>query len=171
MVNTKGQMKIHQMAFMLLGLVLFFALVALLIFRVKLSGLRESAILAQQENAKLLVSKISNSPEFSCAQDVRGGEIDCIDADKVFVLKSRIDDYYGFWGVSGIEIRKIYPVTDYEECTSSNYPNCNSLKLLESDGGTGVSNFVSLCRKDSSNGNVYDKCEIAKVIITYDENE
>tara|TARA_Y100000296_G_C4996412_1_gene167953 strand:+ start:311 stop:436 length:126 start_codon:yes stop_codon:yes gene_type:complete len=35
-------------------------------------------------------------------------------------------------------------------------------------GGFDASNFVVLCRKESSEGEVYDKCEIAKLMVSYD---
>ena len=68
MVNKKSQMKIQQMAFMLIAIMIFFALVGLIILTVGFSGLKEKATALQEENANLLVSKLANSPEFSCGQ-------------------------------------------------------------------------------------------------------
>lgn len=168
-VDKKAQLKIHQMAFMLVGLVLFFSLVGLLLVSIRFSSIRESALILEERNAKLLVSRISNSPEFSCTQDLMAGDVDCIDSDKIMALTSQIEKYHNFWGVKGIEIRKIYPseINENMICNSQNYPDCNLFSLIKSESGTGISNFVSLCRKEDSNGNYYDKCEIAKVIITY----
>ncbi|MBI2057209.1 hypothetical protein HYT91_03070 [Candidatus Pacearchaeota archaeon] len=42
----RGQMKIQQMAFMLIAVMIFFALVGLLIFSIGFSGLKEKARLA-----------------------------------------------------------------------------------------------------------------------------
>ncbi len=166
--DKRAQLKIQQMAFMLIGLVFFFSLIGLLILSVKFSSLKDSAEIIEEKNAKLLISKISNSPEFSCSQDVKAGEIDCIDSDKIMALKSQINKYTDFWGVSGIEIVKIYPPSEEIECNGENYPECNKMVLFGGGSGTGVSNFVSLCRKENLDEKSYDKCEIAKIIVTYE---
>src|SRR3989344_4789287 len=174
MVNKKSQMKIQQMAFMLIAIMIFFALVGLIILTVGFSGLKEKATALQEENANLLVSKLANSPEFSCGQVFESKE-NCIDLDKVFVLKNNINKYKNFWGVSGIEIIKVYPENKNLICASANYPDCDTLKLISDTGEktTGISaeNFVSLCRKeyDSENYLTYDKCELGKILVRYEK--
>lgn len=166
--HKKAQMKIQQTAFMLLAVTLFFVLVGLFILTFKFSGLKETAALLQEENAMLLVTKLANSPEFSC-EGAFGSATACVDADKVMALKENIKDYSGFWGVSNIEIRKIYPESATEiECTTNNYPDCNVIKIRQKQvSGYDASNFVSLCRKESFENNVYDKCELARIMISY----
>jgi len=170
--KKSGQMKIQQMAFMLIAVMIFFALVGLLILSVGFSGLKEKATALQEKNAILLVSKLANSPEFSCPE-----KTNCIDLDKIMVLKNNINNYKtnkdkNFWGVSNIEIIKIYPENKNIICSNANYPNCDSLKLI-SDKQTGITaeNFVSLCRKeyDSENYLFYDKCELGKVVVWYEK--
>lgn len=158
------------MSFMLIALMVFFLLVGMLALTVLFSGVRKSANLLQGENAMLLASKLANSPEFSCGESFGKMLGDCIDADKVMILKDR-KQYENFWGISNIEIRKIYPKLDSEiECTKGNYPNCNRIKVFSGkEEGIGTSNFISLCRKDVSNGEINNKCELAKLIITYTE--
>jgi len=82
-------------------------------------------------------------------------------------LKNNINKYSGFWGVSGIEIRKIYPESSRIECTSENYPNCDEIRIIK-NSGTGVSNFVALCRKENIDNVIQDKCELAKIIVYYE---
>jgi len=166
MVNKKSQMKIQQMAFMLIAIMIFFALVGLIILTVGFSGLKEKATALQEENANLLVSKLANSPEFSCGQVFESKE-NCIDLDKVFVLKNNINKYKNFWGVSGIEIIKVYPENKNIVCASANYPNCDTLELIPKATGISAENFVSLCRKeyDSETNIVYDKCELGKILV------
>ncbi len=167
----KAQMKIQQMAFMLIAVTLFFVMAGMLVLVFRFSGLREKATLLEQENAMLLVSKLANSPEFSCGEAFGNRRTNCIDADKVMMLKESISKYIGFWGVTNIEIRKIYPES-YEntECEVGNYPDCSVIKIRSGETkGIGVANFVSLCRKELSQGNTYDKCELAKLIISYEE--
>jgi hypothetical protein len=93
-----------------------------------------------------------------------------VDSDKVMVLKEKSKIYDDFWGVENIEIRKIYPNEKEKECNLENYPDCNSIKILsENTSGYGAGNFVSLCRKEYDNEESYDKCEVAKLIVYYDE--
>jgi hypothetical protein len=166
--NRRGQLKIQQMAIMLLAVTLFFALAGMLILATQFSNLKQRATILEADNAKLLVAKIADSPEFSCGNSFGTGLVSCIDADKIINLKENMDKYENgnFWGVDGIEIRRIYPESNGTECTMLNYPDCDLITLIKSNG-TGVSNFVSLCGKRNVNGKTYDKCELAKIIVTY----
>src|SRR3989344_5599610 len=107
--NKKAQMKVQQMAFMIIGLSLFFVLVTLFILSFALSGLKDSKALLDEEEATLLVERLSNTPEFSCGNAFSRTRTNCIDMDKAFVLKGKISDYKDFFGVEGIKIRVLYP--------------------------------------------------------------
>lgn len=169
MNNKKAQLKIQQMAFMLIAVFVFFVLAGMFFLVIRFSGLKKSAEILEEENAMLLASKLANSPEFSCGEAFEA-KTNCIDADKVMMLKNKIKNYKDFWGVENIEIRRIYPVTSNVICEFNNYPDCNIIKIISSNvSGIGISNFVSLCRKESSEGESYDKCELAKLIVSYKE--
>ena len=165
--NNRGQLKIQQMAFMLIAVTLFFVLVGMFVLSIQLSGLKSSAAVLEEKNAMLLVTKLANSPEFSCGEAFKNKRTNCIDSDKVLILKENINKYDNFWGVENIEIRKIYPISEDKECTLDTYPDCNIIKIREGKITSEVSNFVSLCRKESIEGEVYDKCELAKLIVSY----
>ena len=165
--NKKAQLKIQQMVFMLLATTLFFVLVGMLLLALKFSGLKESATELEEKNAMLLVTRIANSPEFSCGRAFGNLKTNCVDADKVMMLKKNIDKYNNFWGrETNIEIIKIYPEGNVV-CTIGNYPNCNLINLQSKEIQIEHSNFISLCRKDLINGEVYDKCELAKIMVSY----
>jgi hypothetical protein len=168
--NRKAQLKIQQMAFMLIAVTLFFALVGLFVIVFKSSGLKETATEIQERNAMLLVTKLANSPEFSCGKSFGNSRTNCIDADKVMMLRSNIEKYENFWDVSNIEILKVYPKTEEEiVCETGNYPNCSVIRIIDKEiKGISLVNFVSLCRKEYSKGEVYDKCEIAKLMVSYE---
>ncbi|MCX6750774.1 MAG: hypothetical protein NTZ83_04915 [Candidatus Pacearchaeota archaeon] len=169
--KKKAQMKIQQMSFLLIAVFLFFALVGMVVLTVMMSDIKNSATDLREQNSKLLASKIANSPEFSCGEVYGTQKTDCIDEDKVMVLKDNINKYEKFWGISGIEIRRIYPkwtLTKDKECTETNYPNCNIITLISSQGFD-RSNFVALCRKEKYQGEIVNKCEMAKIIIRYEE--
>ena len=83
------------------------------------------------------------------------------------MLKKNIDRYDNFWGrETNIEIRKIYPEGNVV-CTQAKYPDCNLINLQSRPINVEHSNFVSLCRKDLVDGEVYDKCELAKIMVSY----
>ena len=158
------------MAFMLIAVTLFFALVGLFITSVLFSGLSNSRALLEEKNAMLLASRLANSPEFSCGNAFGTSRTNCVDFDKVMALKEQIKKYSdtGFWGVTGIEIVKIHP-NEYPGvlCSLENYPNCEKIELVKTNSGTGISNFISLCRKEALEGEIEDKCEIAKIVLNY----
>ncbi len=163
--GKKAQMKIQQMAFMVVAIMVFFGLVGMLILRFQFSGLEEKATDLNKKNAMLLVSRIADSPEFYCA-----GSSSCIDYDKAILMKGKVEKYEGFWGdIRSLKIRKIYPESDGKiECDKNNYDKCNTITILEGSG-IPAENFVSLCRREYDNqGTYYDKCEIAKIYISYE---
>ena len=168
MKTKRGQLKIQQMTIMLLAVTLFFVLAGMLVLVTQVSSLKAKSTIIQSDNAKLLVSKISDSPEFSCGSSFGTDMGSCVDADKVFNLKNLISEYGNgnFWGVEGLQIRKIYPDNNQTECTSSNFPNCDVITLIPGNG-TGVSNFVSLCGEYNLNGQIFSRCDLAKVIVSY----
>jgi hypothetical protein len=164
----KAQIKIQQTAFMLIALTLFFVLVGLFFLSFKLSGLREKATTLDEKNAIILSSKISNYPEFSCEEAYGSKRVNCIDSDKLMAFVNFKPKYSNFWEISGLEIRKIYPKQSEIICSSSNYPNCTYFKIFSGENsGPDYTSFVSLCRKESFSGAIYDKCELAKIIVSY----
>ena len=62
LVDKSGQLKIQQMAFVLMAVTLFFVLVGMFVLVVRFSGLEESATALEEKNAMLLVAKLANSP-------------------------------------------------------------------------------------------------------------
>ncbi|MEX0920164.1 MAG: hypothetical protein WDZ69_01110 [Candidatus Pacearchaeota archaeon] len=153
MVDKKGQMKIQQMAFMLLAVTLFFAIVGMFILMIFFSDLRQSAEDIEERDALTLVSKLANSPEFSCGSAFGGTKLSCVDADKVIALQGVSGKYSGFWGVDGIEIKEIYP-------------GSREITILDGGGsGVGVSNFVALCRYENINGLIQEDCDLARLIV------
>jgi len=167
MKNKYGQIKIQQMAFMLMAVTLFFVLVGMFLLVIRFSALKETASTLEEKNAMLLVTRLAESPEFSCGKAF-GAKISCVDEDKVMNLKEQINNYENFWGIENIEIRVIYPKIEEKICGFDNYPNCNIIKLYDKEiKGFDASNFVSLCRKEKSDSEVYDKCELAKLMVSY----
>ena len=165
--GKKAQLKIQQMMFMLLAITLLFSLIGIFFLSISFSQLKKTSETTEINNALLLVSKLAKSPEFSCGNSFGSVNPNCVDFDKVIWLLDRETEYSKFWGVARIEIKKIYP-KDLTPCDSSNYPNCGVLTILNRSVKTlpASSNFITLCRKESINRSVYDKCELAKLIVS-----
>jgi hypothetical protein len=167
MVNKSGQIKIQQMIFMIVAVFILFVIIGLIALSSKMSNLKKSATELERENALSLVSKLANSPEFYCGNSYGNQKSSCVDFDKAMALKNKIEDYEKFWGVSNIEIR-IIP-NENILCTDDNYPNCDTLKLISDEiTGNSVSNFVSVCYKESNEGDIVNKCEIGQIIVSYE---
>jgi hypothetical protein len=168
--RKRGQLKIQQMAFMLIAVVLFFALVGIFVIVVKFSGLKQASIILEEENSMLLVTKLANSPEFACGSSFGNSKLSCIDADKIMVLKKHISSYIGFWGIAEIQIRKIYPDSKIE-CNLKNYPDCGIINVYSKNVNKlpASSNFVALCWKENSDTGIYDKCEIARLMVSSED--
>lgn len=165
----KAQMKIQQMAFMLIGITLLFVLAGIFLLTFKVSELKQEATELEEQNAVLLTTKMANSPEFSCGESFGDSRISCVDSDKVMMLKENIKKYENFWGVSNIEIRKIYPARK-ELCNIINYPDCGIIKIYEKEtNGFDASNFIALCRKESDGNELYNKCELARMFVSYEK--
>ncbi len=160
--SGKGQMKIQQMAFMLLAVTLFFVLAGMFFLIMQVSNIKGSATTQESKNAELLVTRLANTPEFSCHNAFDNVGSNCIDLDKFIALKSSSDKYVKYWGknIESIEVRIIYPVMENEVlCTTSNYPNCNTIRLYNSNmNGTYHATYVAACRKETREGESYDKC-------------
>ncbi len=169
--SNKGQMKIQQMSFMLIAVFLFFALVGMIVVSFMLGNLRESATALKEQNAKLLATRMASSPELWCGEVYGREKTDCIDLDKAMALKANIREYSEFWGISSLEIRKVYPATVPKreiECTTSNYPDCNMITLINKTDSYDRSNYVALCRKEVYNSEIVNKCELGIIVIGYE---
>lgn len=169
--NRSGQMKIQQMAFLIIAISIFFVLVGVFVLVIMLSGIKQTATSLSEESTLALVSKLANSPEFSCGGAFTA-KTNCIDLDKAILLSGN-DDYKDFWGVAKIEIRRIYPDMGEDICNLGKINNCGIIDVISKDVKTlpPSSNYVSLCVKESSvSGMVYDKCEMGLLTI-YSEDK
>lgn len=154
-IKNKAQMKIQQMAIMLVAITLFFMLVFMFYITFESASLRKRVVELNRDQAVGLVTKIAFSPELNYVDSSRG-----VDFDKLMVLKE-MEEYEDFWNVESIVIDRLYPKGDDVECTLRNYPNCTEIILVGDGNGEFIHSYVSLCRKQNLDGNVYDRCELA----------
>lgn len=154
--NNKAQWKIQQMAFMILGVFLFFVLVGLFFLGWQFRDVRSGFDELQREQAISSLRVVADMPELAC--DI-GNSRDslCVDEDKLLIFRGDLgDDYENFWPVESIEVYKIG-----ENNTNSKYSVYDSGQRNTKKYST----YVSICRKLNEGGYVYDNCEIGKILV------
>ncbi len=153
-------MKIQEMAFVLVALLILFGMVALFYLTVRVNTLKGDVNSQKEDLAREELKKLVSTAEFAfTASDCSN----CVDLDKLLVLKSR-KSYVGFWKFNYLAIEKVYP-TSAGECNKANYPNCKTITIVNSTINTGSvgSIFVDLCRYEPDKGG-YMKCELGKLL-------
>jgi len=153
--SKRAQMKIQQMAFMLVAVMIFFGMVALVYFTISIKGLQDKAEILAEEDGRRMARQLAGTPEL--AYTVRDGCDSCLDLDKAFQL-STINSYAeDLWNLDYLMIERISPSFPDQKCTSpaNNYPNgCNEIEIIAPKRGLSGTKtaFVALVRWDDSIG-------------------
>ncbi len=151
---SRGQMKIQQMAFMLVGLVVFFAMVGILVVVFSLAGLKDSANTLRENEARELAKKLASSPElaFTSSSDCNS----CVDLEKSLMLadlNKQFGTYNKFWNLGYLQIEIVYPEKPKVECTRFNFPECDKISVLDDGGSVNAkSAFIALAYWDRELG-------------------
>ena len=158
----RGQMKIMQMSFMIIGVFLFFVLVGLFVLGIVFKDVNAGAKELAMQEAVASIEVIAAMPELN--YDERDSMV--IDKDKLKVLAGGLaEDYEMFWPIASLEIYKVYPV--FDERISCPAAGCNYYDVYDS-GHRDVekfSSYVSICERVREFGYVYDRCEIGKIVV------
>jgi hypothetical protein len=156
--SKKAQMKIQQMAFMVLAVFLFFILVGLFFLSIHVRTIHKNADQLYTEAAISSFQTIINLPEMN-----HYGRSNSLDEDKLYVLSSGAHDYSDFWHVASIKVYKVYPAS--EKMLKCPALNCNYFEIFDKSQRNvqTISTFVSICKKVNEGGYVYDRCEIGKL--------
>jgi len=163
--NSKGQLKIQQMAFVLVAIAIFFAMASLFYFSIRYAGLQEDVEILREEETIATIRKMSGTAEFAFTS--RGDCSACIDFDKVLLLKNR-PSYKGFWkNIVLLQVARVYPsFGEGIECTTQNYPDCDTITLIDEEKSfRGHKAFVALCRYEETLGY---KCELGKIVMAFE---
>ena len=154
--NMKGQMKIQEMAFVLVAIMIFFGMVALVFFSISLSNLKTESATQRQELAKEVARKLADIPEFSA------GCTGCIDLEKVLAVKN-MKIYKNFWDIDYLMVEITYPNKTNRECTEATYPNCNTIIVVNNTKSFGTTStaFVAICGFAADMGG--NKCELGRI--------
>jgi len=162
-MKKKGQLKIQEMAFMIVAVIIFFVLVGLFVFSIFFSNLQKEATEIIEDKTISAITNLADTPEFTC------GEPNCVDADKLMSLIGK-ENYKNFWDFSSLSVIKFSGFDkngkDLVECNLGNYPNCDKFIVYDKkiNNEKKISSFVALCRKEYENEYTYDKCEVAKLV-------
>jgi len=161
-LNKKGQMKIQQMAFMIVAVFIFFILAGIFLLRISFAGLYEDVDRLEREQAIKSLEVIADMQELNCGSS----EYFCLDEDKLRIMSEGFSmEYEDFWSVASIEVRKIYNTTREDiECPDI---NCNYYNLYDSGqrNKETESTFVSICKRVRSGDLRYNQCEIGKLTV------
>ncbi len=163
-----GQMKIQQMTFMILAVFLLFVFVGLFFINWQFKDVKKSFEELSKEEAISSLEVISDMAELNCDQSRRL----CIDEDKLMIMASDFGKAYEtFWPVSSIKVYKIYPA--FDKVTRCPALNCNYFEVFDNKqkDSREFSSFVNLCKKLSENDFIYERCEIAKLVVGMKINE
>ncbi len=164
----KGQMKIQQMAFMIVAVFFFFVLVGLFFLNVQFKSIKGTFSNLQKEQAISSLGVIANMPELN----YDSSETMTVDEDKLVAMSGDSSSVYNqFWPVASIGVYKIYPPqTKIIKCPAY---KCNFYQIYN-NGQTNVktySTYVSICKRIKEDGSIYDKCEIGKLVVGMKINE
>lgn len=160
MVNKSGQFQIMQMMIMIIGVILFFVLVALFIINIKYKDIADEAVELKRKEVIGMIETLANSPEFSCSST----ENWCIDEDKVNIMSSNFSqNYIDAWALASIEIYKVYPneANSTIECPGE---KCNHFTIYDS-GYKNVqtySAYVTMCSRISRSRT---DCSLVKFVL------
>jgi len=161
----RAQLKIQEMAFMLVALILFFILVGLFALSIWSKNITESATELAEEKTLSAISNLAGTAEFICPET----KSNCIDADKVMALIGK-KNYDNFWPFTSLKIIRYSGFDKNEDemtsCNLGNYPDCDVIEIYDKRIASEkvINSFVALCRQEYENSEPYIRCEIAKFL-------
>jgi hypothetical protein len=167
--SSKGQIKIQEMAFMLVGVIFFFGLVAIFMLSLLQTSLYGDINRLAREKNLVAVSALAEGPEFSCSKS----RANCVDEDKVVALTNN-SNYDNFWKFSSLSILRIsgFNKTPGERviCSRENYPNCDIHIIYTKEDKNikkedVVGSYVALCRKELIDSYTYERCELSQFLV------
>ena len=163
----KAQIKIQQMAFMLVAVFFFFILVGLFAATFLFHNVAKHSNEIAREKTILALNNIASSAEFTC------GEPNCIDLDKMIVLKN-LKDYQNYFDFAGLVIITETGINKDEnqmiECTTTNYPACDKITILNKtkENLNFQYTYTTLCRKHRVGNYIFDKCEVGIIMAAFE---
>lgn len=160
--NKRGQLKIQEMAFVLLAVVFLFALIFLFFVQFQISMVSQQARMIREEGTIALLDYVAAMPEFGCSGLE---EIVCVDIDKLKAFNGtdpeniRLrNNYEKLWEgakVLRVSVEKMYP-------GSGEYLVYQSDEITFAEAAETYSTFIPVC--EASFGSTL--CEVGRIKIT-----
>jgi hypothetical protein len=163
-MNKKGQLKIQEMAFVLLAVIFLFALV-LLMFTSLMNRETQKIVIKQREARTItFLEVVSALPELRCSSSFSStSEAVCVDKDKLAFFNSSPsmqEKYAILWRnalISKIEVQEVYPVS-FPAPSYIVYSLANTQDISTRTYAT----YSALC-SESDRGSI---CSIGKIKVT-----
>jgi hypothetical protein len=150
----KGQLKIQEMAFVIVALVVLFALVALFFVSWRLHSVQGEVETLHEYAGGKIVSQLVNTPELG------GSCHGCLSWDNAWVLAQRNNSLKDRWNLDYLEIQ-IVGVN--QTCTRQTYPSCGTMVLIPGEAyGTAQRAFGAVCYWDQNIEQ--ERCQLGMVI-------
>ncbi len=147
----KAQLKIQEMAFVLLALVLLAGMAFIFFMTVQKSNLEKESENIKQQMVISILDRFANMQEIGCSANAI-----CIDEDKAEIIKKYQSDLKGsFQGVKNIEIVKIYP------------SNGKIVPYSIGEGNQSYSTYVNLCKQEKLVSSFQWDCGLALLKVEY----
>jgi len=161
-LSKRGQLRIQEMAFMIVAVFIFFVLVGLFALSIIYSNIQKQSTSIAEAQVLSSITNLASSPEFNCI----GSKTNCVDADKLIVFSNN-KNYQNYWPFTSLRVIKFNAFNkneaDMTECTLANYPDCDLFIVYNRNVKNEklISSYVALCRTEYEEGYNYEKCEIA----------
>ena len=158
--NKKAQIKIQEMAFVLVAVVFLFALLFLFFARFQLTQLQKTAEEVREQRTMTMLKVVSSLPELRCSKSFgTTTEIYCIDKDKLKVfgeirhIRNKYADIWKSAQISEVIIEEVYPIGDIYIVYES---------MGEPENSFTYSTYIPLCEETIG----IMECVVAKIKIT-----
>ena len=148
-MEKNAQVKIQEMAFMLVAVMLFFILVGLFAAVLLFDSINKKAEEVALRKTYTSITNLAESPEFSCTLS----KTNCVDADKVIFLQNRSKTYMNYFPYSSLRIIRFDAFNlkeeDMKTCNFENYPDCDVIIIYDKKVRyeTFMPSYIILCQK------------------------
>lgn len=128
--SKKAQMKIQQTAFMLVAVMIFFAMIAIVYFTIVIAKLQDTVDDLREQEAKELARQMSGTPELIFSKQ-GFPESSTVDFDKAIALSEHDVFKRKYWNLDFLMIERIYRSPNQGvECNINNRETCHYLVLI-----------------------------------------
>ncbi|MEM1535022.1 MAG: hypothetical protein QXE64_01840 [Candidatus Pacearchaeota archaeon] len=172
----QAQIQFQEMAFVLVGLILFFGLILIFFSIYQSARIKELAETTRREETISKIQSIANSPEFACR------EAYCVDEEKLLGFAaldaSKKQRYEKMWEGAKIVLiafERIWPQKKQALCNERNPPpDCTIHVIYNKTAGKNWEShsiFVPLCHylsQTSSSGLSGYRCTIGKAVVAFE---